>query len=357
MIQFEAPYWLALLAGPLALLLFASRPQAQRVGSSLVDLWREAPLEGAQELRHRRLPPLSAWLAALGIASAILGLAGPYRVVSAGGTITVLLDQSASMQLEAREQRVIARIEEWAAQQGVKLAWRREIQPQWDACDREDYLWASDALARHPARAGLCLSGARPVPGPVGREGEDALVFDGAAIQRQHGRYPAAARQVRVRGALPADLKPLWELWCADQQLVSASDTGPALLELEFPAQSCAPDRDWNSAGFEARVGLAPGTGTAPRLDASPGRVVSNLCAIRFGPGSAVGSALHFSSLWEAALLDPPDCVPLAERSVSGEERFVPPRLEQLEQRESWVRECLLAALMLVLLAWWLRSA
>ena len=264
MIRFEAPLLLFCLLLPLLLLLAASRRSGTPMGSSLLSLWREQPDSGPSAPRRWHAPPIALLLLCGALCAAVLALAGPHRSADAAVRITVLLDDSPSMQLEQRQVRLVERIEEWARANGVLLEWRREAQPDWAAHDSAECLWAADALECRPERAGLVLSGARCVPGAVGREGADRLIYDGRELLREKGAYPPERRSVRVRGAMPAALQPLWAIWCEKQALVVNAAAREPLLELVFPAAVCAADREWIGPGFAARVGLAERPGPVP---------------------------------------------------------------------------------------------
>jgi hypothetical protein len=368
MIGFEAPWVLLALLVPLLLLLAASRRDGTPLGSSLLALWREEAAAGPSAPRRWQAPPLSIWLACAALAAAILALAGASHSERRMPRVTVLLDDSPSMQLEQRQARLVQRIEEWSRVNGVELEWRRAAQPDWSAHDSADCLWAADAIERYPERAGLVLSGARPVPGAVGREGADRLTFNGRELVREGGAYAPQQRSVRVRGAMPAALQPLWSIWCEQQQLVLDAQAQEPLLELVFPDRACTADREWKGPGFAARIGLGelPGldadaqSGAVPALDGprmlvQHGRIESDLCALVFESAPAAETAVFFANLWERALLDPADCVPLMERQQSGAESSAWPSTEREGLRESWVATCALAALLLALAAWWLR--
>jgi hypothetical protein len=368
MIRFEAPLLLFCLLLPLLLLLAASRRSGTPMGSSLLSLWREQPDSGPSAPRRWHAPPIALLLLCGALCAAVLALTGPHRSADAAVRITVLLDDSPSMQLEQRQVRLMKRIEEWARANGVLLEWRREAQPDWAAHDSAECLWAADALECRPERAGLVLSGARCVPGAVGREGADRLIYDGRELLREKGAYPPERRSVRVRGAMPAALQPLWAIWCEKQALVVNAAAREPLLELVFPAAVCAADREWIGPGFAARVGLAerPGTGSGaavepasgrdgPRFSVERGRIESDLCALEWRGAPAAETGVFFASLWEEALLDPLDCVPLAERLQSGAELTAWPSTKQEGLRDSWVAECVWAALLLALAAWGLK--
>lgn len=370
MLHWQSPLLLSALLVPLVLLLWAARyPVAMRQWTSLLFLWKDQAPSGVPRQWRWHRPPLALWLFASAWLCATLAAAGLETSSGAAQPLLVIADRSPSMNFplgaSTRYQAARQQVVEWSEREGVELVWQESPQPNFQAFDRYDCLWLSDALAEHPERAGLCLSGAKLQPGPLAREGRGRWVLDGNGIRFEPDVYPATSRQIEVRGQLPAAIDSLLSLWCEEQQLIRSERADAPLLEVVFPMSACAldPTQRLNGQAWSARVGLAAAfvqavqeepllrVGDQAVLLVFRGSLRSSLCQLELDEGASAAFALEWAAAFERALREPEECVGLDERRASGAAVFRPPNLVGPRERRSWVGECALAAALLALAA------
>lgn len=407
-LEFARPLALALLALPIALLLFArlvDRPPASFTGA--FELWlavASARPDDARARRKRIPPPL--WIFALGLACAVLAAAGP-RPREAAGVWRVLVDRSPSMYLpvstEPGAPTRLARAAELLRERlsGVELDWadvgadlpvvehggalpetwsapprfvRRELE--WSAHDAAGTVWLTDASAgAAPARATLCTGGGDAVPGLVGRRGELGLVWDGVAIreeavQSRRGYVLIESERFYPQGP-PLDALRAWT--DARSLLMSFSSERQGLLFARAGGESVPRHevhfgRDgWRAIGVVDQVApredadgplsiwLAADDGT-PVVTAGPGRVyfaAANRREFVLESGDEA-VAVSFARLFDECVQPAPGVVALAERAAAGEPRFVfgpppEPKSEALAAAARWTSASIALALFLVL--------
>ena len=235
-------------------------------------IWKRVPLteeQSGSRARERRAIPWSVRAALCALSLGCLALADPVKHTALLGrqTWTLVLDRSPSMFLPldtsadsrtriatAVEQAsrlcersgVPAQAREWAVydQDGVRTS-RSALPPQewlspdwghaaatpWPSLDAPGTLWISDCAPEvEPLFAGLLLTGAVPIPGPVADLGEDCWRFDGERLTR--AAWESERAGVQLGAGLPADIATLATLWARSRGLSIVASGRPASLKL-----------------------------------------------------------------------------------------------------------------------------
>jgi hypothetical protein len=338
-------------------------------------LWKRVPGFPAAAGAHARERARLSWAARLALMALVFGvlaLAHPsWRAPASGaGPWTLVLDRSPAMflpvdlspaarlRIDVAVDRAVLMCEEnglapasreWLAQDwnGVQRArgarppqaWLERdagegSRPPWGSHDSAASVWVSDcAVQPPPLFAGVVLSGAAVIPGPVADLGAQCWLFDGARLQA--APWPAPRSGLRLHDALPEAVLTLARLWAQARELPLSAVGQPALLELSGPAVLGAPIAGrvsrpaWSAPAAAMRAAMPDGFRAWASFRAAdgasttavswrPGRIALAFQQLSAGDCDPAAFALDWAELFDQACLPERGVVPLAARLREG---------------------------------------
>lgn len=385
-LAFERGWALALLALPLALLLWSLRARAARaLATSDLALWSTGdPRDARARPRFaRRVPPALA-LALLSMCAGVLAFAGPRRAEERARW-TCVLDTSASMSLplgaSTRAAGAIEAARALAREHDAELSWiapafggealdtpdpawssAAEARPtSYDAWDVPAVLWVTDvAPIERPRRAGYVASGGAAVPGAVAVDGADLVAWDGERLAR---RADAAPRRVlRVEGVPAGPFERVLAAWAAARGVaIEPTTQGDASVVLRVRAVGGATAREVEAGrdGWSAR-GTARGVADralrpwivhagVPLVATRPGLL--ELAWIPGEPSDAAAFAVSWARALDEHALAPAGIVPLEERTAAGPAASAVPSAAPRASTSGWAPALAAIAALLALAA------
>ncbi len=383
---FDHPFAFALLAAPIALLLWARRARAEPEYSGTLELWREAkPPSAAVRARSTRSIPPSLALAALALALGVCALAAPRSDASASvRTTRVLLDDSPSMYLPwapdgapppsnganganapTRLERALSTARAWfdAHRERVgELEWTRwrdgafesvrgaqppsawiapnaarssDEPPPFERVDREGWIWITDRAPSSPPKfAGLFASGGAAIPGAIAESGGELVIWNGSELSTR-AREP---RGIELSAEAPSAVVELAGLWAKTCSLEPGRGADVALAIRRVRGSALESRRRVGRDGWWIEgqpIPMELEAGERAWLADVDGRVWvawrPGLVRCAWIEGSDPGGdpaafAIDWSRLFDDARLAAPGVVSLAERGSAGAASIVEPK-------------------------------